>query len=196
MDGRTIQACALFACLLLPLPASAAVVEISAMVGYNTAQFNDGYRSVQRRYTGTLGFKFTAVSAIEFEYTDATTIVSYNTQLSNLLARPTRQESTQKDQIYSFNWVQNLVSSKWIIQPYFLLGGGRMTRVYKVGLPEFGFEQVTTQKVTQGTGGVGIRIFLTRSMAIKTELKSYVPNFQFDKWKENQLLSAGVSFAF
>jgi len=175
--------------------AGAAVVEISAMAAYSSSKFDTNYTSEMHRYSGTFDLKFTAVSAIEFEYTDETTNYSYPSDLG-LLARATQEQTSYKDTIYSVNWVQNLVSSKFILQPYFVIGGGRMTRKYTMSLPEFGFGQTTTQNVFTGTGGVGLRLFLTRSMAIKGELKSYVPNFQFSKWKDNQALSLGLSWAF
>ncbi len=181
---------------LTPTLAAAAVIEISAMLAYSTSDFADGYKSTQRRYSGSMDFKFTPVSALQFEYMDSSTSISYNTTLGQVLTTPTREAITYLDKVYSFNWVQNLVPSKWIIQPYFVIGGGRLTRRYTDELPEFGFKQVTTQNVVTGTGGLGIRLFFTRSMAIKAEAKTYVPNFQFSKWKENQMLSVGLSWMF
>lgn len=196
MDGKTVRFLGLFLCLLTPGMAAAATVEISAMLALTKSEFSDGYKSESRRYTGSIDFKFTAVSAFELEYTDSTTKTSFTTTLGGLLLRPTRQEVTYKDQIYSFNWVQNLVSSKWIIQPYFVIGGGRMVRKVTISLPEVPYSQNTTQNVTQGTGGVGLRIFLTKAMAIKAEARTYVPDFKFDKWKETQMMSVGLSWMF
>jgi hypothetical protein len=175
--------------------ARAAVVEISAMAAYSSSKFNNNYTSEMHRYTGMFDLKFTAVSAIEFEYTDENTSYSYPSDLG-MLSKATQEQTSYRDTIYSLNWVQNLVSAKYILQPYFVIGGGRMTRKYTMSLPEFGFGQTTTQNVFTGTGGVGLRIFLTRSMAIKGEVKTYVPNFQFTKWKDNQALSLGLSWAF
>ena len=172
------------------------MVEISGMLAYSTSDFDDGYHSLQRRYTAQLDFKFTPVSALEFEYTDSITKISYPTTLGGYLLLPTRQATTYKDKIYSFNWVQNIVPSKWILQPYFVIGGGRMTRVVTVELPDIPYRQESSQNVTTGTGGLGVRLFFTRSMAVKAEAKTYVPNFQFAKWKETQMLSVGVSWTF
>jgi hypothetical protein len=198
MDGKKIRFSAALAaaCILLPGRVSAAVVEISAMLAYSVSDFADGYKSTQRRYSGSLAFKFTPVSALEFEYMNSATHISYNTTLGNILTVPTREVISYQDEVYSFNWVQNLVPSKWIIQPYVVAGGGRMTRRYTDELPVYGYKQVTTQNVVTGTGGVGLRIFLTRSMAVKAEAKTYVPNFQLSKWKENQMLSVGLSWTF
>jgi hypothetical protein len=201
MDGKTrflIRASALLFCLLgiAPAAASAAVIELSGMVALSSSNLGEGYTTKQRRYTGSIDFKFTPVSAIEFEYTDSLTENTFPTDLDGRLAANTRENTSYKDIIFSVNWVQNLVSSKWILQPYVVIGGGRLQRKYTMSLPEFGFEQKLTQNVTTGTGGLGLRIFLTRSMALKSEIKTYVPNFQFGKWKDNQMLSIGLSWAF
>ena len=199
MDGKTFRFLGLLAIscsLFTPGAASAAVVEISGMIALSKSEFADGYRSDTKRYTGSIDFKFTPVSALEFEYMDSRTITSFSTTLGNLLLRSTKQEITYRDQVYSFNWVQNLVSSKWIIQPYFVFGGGRMVRHITIRLPEYNYSENTTQNVTSGTAGLGLRIFLTKALAFKTEAKTYVPNFQFSKWKENQMLSFGLSWMF
>jgi hypothetical protein len=108
----------------------------------------------------------------------------------------TQEATTYRDKIYSFNWVQNLVSSKWIIQPYVVFGGGKMSRKLIKEYPELGLKDTAEENVVTGTGGVGIRIFLTRNMALKGEFKAYVPKFHFAQWKENQLLSGGLSWLF
>jgi hypothetical protein len=174
----------------------AAQVELSGMVAYSKSNFNDGYDSMQRRYTGTVSFKFTQVSAIEFEYTDSVAKTSYLTNVGSQLKYYTRVAYTYRDKVYSMNWVQNLVPSKWIIQPYFLIGFGKMQRKATEEYPEIGYSASVTQNVSSGTGGGGLRIFLTKNMAIKFEARTYVPNFNFKKWKENQMTSAGISWLF
>src|SRR5262249_19773142 len=126
----------------------------------------------------------------------ALTQYAYPSDLGGILKTPVKEETTYRDQVYSFNWVQNLVSTKWIIQPYFIIGGGRLQRKYTVELPDIPFTQESTQNVITGTGGFGLRIFLTRSMALKGEVKTYVPNFQFAKWKDDEALSVGLSWTF
>ncbi|MCO5144216.1 MAG: hypothetical protein M9962_14095 [Oligoflexia bacterium] len=186
--------------LLIPfiwaIDSRAAVIEISAMLAYGKSDFSDGYKSVQRRYTGSIDFKFTPVSALQFEYTDSRTKVSYLTNVGTLLPYYTREAVTIEDKIYSFNWVQNLVSSKWVVQPYLVFGGGKMIRKYRKEYPEFGLSEQASQNVVTGVGGAGLRVFLTKNMAVKGEMKTYVPDFHFKKWKENQMMSVGVSWLF
>lgn len=195
MDGKKVFLWVLFA--IMPGQwAAAATIELSGMVAYGRANFSDGYNSVQRRYTGSIDFKFTPVSALQFEYTDSTTKISYPVNISSILPYPvyTTEATTYRDKIYSFNWVQNLVPTKWLVQPYVLLGGGKMKRNLLREYPELGIYQTISQSVSTGTAGVGLRIFLTKNMAVKGEAKTYVPKFQFKKYKENQMFSVGVSW--
>ena len=186
---------ALISAALLPRAAFAAQVEISGLVSYNNADFGGGFTSLERRYTGTVDFKFTPVSALEFEYTQSfSQYTSPNTD--GLVSFSTRQITSYDDTIYSVNWVQNLVSSKWLLQPYFVIGGGRLVRRYSQAYPDLGVTETISENVFTGTGGLGLRLFLTRSMAIKGEAKTYVPNFQFSKWKQNEALSVGLSWTF
>jgi hypothetical protein len=203
MDGRVRLISALFAFgLILVSPWAEANqrarprVEVSAMLAYSKSDFADGYRSMQRRYSGTMEFKFTSVSSIQLEYTDSITKVSYQTRIGTLLPQATTEAITYKDRIYSFNWVQNLVPQKWILQPYFVFGGGRMVRNYRREINEYGYVESASQKVETGVGGVGTRLFLTQNMALKGEVKTYVPRFQFSRWKENQMFSLGLSWLF
>lgn len=196
MDGKKILLSCFFLHFLLVGEAKAALVEISTLFSYGKVDFADGYKSTQRSYTGSIDFKFTQVSALELEYTDRTTKVSYPTNIGGNIAYYVQETTTYKDKIYSFNWVQNLVSSKWIIQPYFVVGGGKMKRLLRREYPELGLSQDVVQNVTSGTGGFGIRLFLTKNMAIKSEAKTYVPKFQFSKYKENQQYSVGLSWVF
>jgi hypothetical protein len=197
MDGRTTRfLLLLLAGFLVSAHAYAAQVELSGMVAYSKSNFNDGYDSMQRRYTGSISFKFTAVSAIELEYSDSISKTSYLTNVGSQLPYYTRVAYTYRDKVYSVNWVQNLVPSKWIIQPYVLVGYGRMQRKASEAYPEIGYNHSVTQNVGSGTGGGGLRIFLTKNMAIKFEARTYVPNFNFKKWKENQMTSAGISWTF
>ena len=127
--NQSLMLLALLPALLFWEKANATTVEISGMIAYSTSDFADGYHSMQRRYTASADFKFTPVSAFEFEYTDSVTNINYTTDLGGYLPKGTKQQTSYKDIIYSFNWVQNLVSTKWILQPYLVVGGGRMNQI-------------------------------------------------------------------
>jgi len=193
MDGKKLLILFSF---FLAQPSFAAVIELSGMFSYGKTDFADGYKSTQRSYSGSIDFKFTSVSSIQFEYTNRETKISYPVNVGVNLPYYLSEATTYNDKIYSFNWVQNLVPQKWIIQPYFLIGGGKMRRQLTREYPELALKQTITQHVTNGTGGVGLRLFMTKNMAIKSEMKTYVPKFTFSRWKENQQYSVGLSWVF
>lgn len=196
MEGKTILTLLTLIWLTLSQQAHAAVIELTGMLDLNKSAFSDGYESRTRRYSGQIDFKFTSVSSIQFEYTDSLTRVSYLTDIGTLLPKYTRQIIFYRDKVHSFNWVQNLVPSKWILQPYIVFGGGKMTRKYREEYPEFGLAREVIQTVTTGTGGAGVRLFLTKNMALKYEFKTYVPKFRFKQWREMQNTSIGISWLF
>lgn len=196
MDGKK-TVLLLAALFFVAAPARAARVEISGMAAYGKNNMGDGYTTLQRRYSGSVEFKFTSVSAIQFEYMDSMSKYTSPVNVGTLLPKMTEQLTVYRDRVYSFNWVQNLVPSDWIIQPYVVFGGGKLKRKVRQEQPEFAKVLVDdTQSSTSGTAGAGLRIFFLKNMALKAELKTYVPDFKFSKWKDNQMLSAGLSFLF
>lgn len=182
--------------LLSTYKANAAMVELSAMGAFSRADYSDGYTARQQRLSGSIEFKFTPVSGIQFEYTDSRTSTSYYTTLGALVPVPVRQYVSSRDKIYSFNLVQNLVPSKWLVQPYIKLGGGRVDRHLTSEIPEISAKATVSQRADTGVGGVGIRIFLLKNLALKGEFNTYVPDFKFSQWKENQIFTTGISWLF
>lgn len=183
----------------LPITASAAVVEMSFLAGYGRSEFkvNGGhYKALQRKYSGSIDLKFTQVSSLQVEYSDTMNRISSPTNVGVVVTQYTTETITYQDKIYSFNWVQNLVPSKWLIQPYIKFGGGRINRRQTLEYPEYGEKYTVTQKIVTGVGGVGLRIFLTKSLALKGELNTYVPDFKFSVWKQNQMFTSGLSWLF
>lgn len=195
MDGRKFLTLLCAGLFLGASPVRAAVVEVSAMYASSKSQFDD-YKGTQRRYTGSIEFKFTQVSSIQFEYTDSFSENQTKTDIGTNLVHLTPMITTYSDKIYSVNWVQNLVPAKWILQPYIVFGGGKVARKASQSIPEINKTVSDKQSSTTGTAGAGLRIFLLQNMALKTEFKSYVPDFKFKKWKENQMLSVGLSWLF
>ena len=196
MEGKTRVYFLVAALLLFTQPAHAALIELSGLFSYGRSRLTDGYSSDQWRYSGSIDFRFTPVSSIQFEYMSSTTKVQYPVNVGVIIPQNTTEVNRYDDRVYSFNWVQNLVPSKWLVQPYLKAGGGKLHRVQTIEYPQYGLKQSVTSDVVTGVGGLGIRIFLTRSMAIKGEIVSYVPDFRFRLWKENQMFSAGVSWLF
>lgn len=203
MDGRKPQKtirfyllAALAAQIFISTLSVAAIIETSFMANFDRAKFAGNYNTSQRRLTADLDFKFTAVSSIQIEYVDSVSKASYPTNVGTLLPHYTADNVTYQDRVYSVNWVQNLVPSKWVIQPYFKVGGGRMVRKYREELPEFNYVTTASENIVTGVGGLGLRIFLTKNMAIKGEFSTYVPKFHYKSWKDNEQVSYGISWTF
>lgn len=181
--------------VLLSAPARAAVVELSATGAYSKAKFDD-YDTTQRRYTGSIDFKFTSVSALQFEYTDSQTKANSLVDAGIIDPNYITKAETYRDKIYSFNWVQNLVPSSWILQPYFVVGGGKIRRYRSIEYPALKLKYEARQSETTGVGGVGVRLFFLKNLALKGELKTYVPKFRYSQWRDNQMMSVGFSWLF
>ncbi len=195
MEGISRKILLIVGLVFLGAPAKAAVVELSVMGQWAKTRV-DSYSFDQRRYSGSLEFKFSQVSGIQVEYTDSHQEAKYRTNVGTLLPYYTDEVITYRDKVYSFNFVQNLVPAKWLIQPYIKFGGGRMDRTYTRSYPEFRLKESVSQRVTTGVGGAGIRIFLFRNLALKGEFNTYVPDFRYSRWKENEVFSTGVSWLF
>lgn len=197
MEGKLAWGWWLALALLLPISVHGAVIELSSTAAYSKTDFED-YKNTQRRFTGSIDFKFTPVSALQFEYMDSLSKTTTKVDVGLGLLGPNMQPRHQsiRDRVYSFSWVQNLVPSKWIIQPYVLIGGGKMERKYRDEIPARQQLFEDSQKTTTGVAGAGMRVFFLRNLALKAEVKTYVPKFKYSEWKHNQLLSLGFSWLF
>lgn len=174
------------------------LVEISSMFSYGKSDLGNGAFSRQNRYSFSVGLRFTQVSAIEVSYLTSRIKNFTPSILETFVAGSVDQTVTYDDQVYSASWVQNFVSSKFMVQPYFKVGAGRFIRKQKVSytgvLADDGSEIV--QESVTGVAGLGLRIFLLKNMALKGELVSYMPKFRLSTWKDSQLFTAGLSWLF
>ena len=185
------------ACLLsFPSATFAGALEISGTIAYGKANLGGNAYSRQNRYSGEIAWRFTKVSALEASYMRSRTKISQPINLDFLLFQTIHQAVTYDDHVMSLSWVQNLVPANFIVQPYFKIGGGRLLRRQTVEYSALFSKQEVTQKSDTGVAGVGLRIFLTKNMAIKGEVVTYVPKFRFSTWKDSQMFSVGLSWVF
>src|SRR3989344_803971 len=200
MDGirKSGMALAAFLAMMIAGPVHAAVFELSGAVAYGKANLGPNASSRQNRYTAEFAWRFTKVSAIELSFMRTRSKMSQTVALNSVLVPTLTQALTYDDDVYSASCVQNLVPANFIIQPYFKVGGGRLIRKQKAEYSNQTIieNQEISQRVETGVGGVGCRLFLTKSMALKGELVTYVPRFQFSKWKDSQMFSVGLSWIF
>ncbi len=182
--------------LLFPQIIFAGVIETSALISYGDTNVGDSGRIKQSRYTASIAYRVTKVSAIELSYMHSESTVGTTIRIGSLLVPEVSQTIVYEDAAISASWIQNLVSSKSIIQPYVKVGAGRLIRKQKVtySVALNGREQ----KKTENTGviGAGLRLFLTKHMALKGEYVVYLPNFKTSDLSSNRNLSVGFSWLF
>ncbi len=168
--------------LLASWPAAAAGLEISAGLSFSRSSYGDGNYSWTRRWGSSVGYEFNDRSEIEFafqEVLDRTYIEGY-------------QDTTFHDEVYSFNWVQNLLGRNSPLQPYVKVGIGQLNRDAS-GVYAGGSSPPKRLDVVTGVLGGGTRLYLTRSFAIRFEVTSYLEGGNIRTWQDNVGATLGLS---
>ena len=172
-------------CVLAPRRASAGAFEFSFGFSFNHSNYSDGNFSWNRRWMSGLGYYFTERSQIEFaiqDIVDRNRIVKY-------------EDTTFHDQVFSVNWVQEIIGKSFPVQPYFKVGIGQLNRdasgKYSDGyVPPLHVDAVT------GIIGAGVRVNLTRTFGIRTDATSYLSKGSIRSWKDNVSFTLGLSIYF
>ncbi len=192
---------AVFVLLLLLFPAAGQArptVEISATLSYGKSELGNRAFTRQNRHSFSVAFRFTKVSAIEVSYLKSRTRVFTPDVLNSIISEVVDQTVTYDDTVYSASWVQNLLPSRFILQPYFKIGSGRVVRKQNVHYTSIlsSENSENIQASATGVAGVGVRLFLLKNMALKGEFVSYIPKFRLSTWKDSQLFTGGFSWLF
>lgn len=166
-------------------PAAAGNVEISSGLSYTRSSYGGGSYSWTRRWGSSVGYEFSDRSEIEFAYQD----VVDRTRIEGY------EDTTFHDEVYSFNWVQNLLGRNSPIQPYVKAGIGQLNREAS-GTYAGGSAPAKRVDSLTGVLGGGARIYLTRSFAIRAEVTSYLEGGSIRTWKDNVGATLGGSFSF
>ena len=172
-------------CLVLPWQAAAGSFEYSFGFSYNRSNYSDNNYSWSRRWGTSLGYHFNDTSELELSFQDVTD----RTSISGF------EDTTFHDQIYSANWVQGLLGKGYWIQPYVKVGIGQLNRTasgtYMGGAqPPAILDQVTPVL------GAGLRLYLSRSFAIRSEATTYLDGGAISTWQQNVAVSIGASIFF
>ncbi len=158
--------------------------EVSAGFSFNRTNFSPGNYSWTRRLGGSIGFKFSALSSIEFALQD----VYDRTKIANF------EDTYFRDQIYSVNWIQNLFTFA-SIQPYFKVGAGQLNREAGGEYANGASPNPRTDSVT-AVIGAGTRIYVTRGFGIRIEAMSYLTGGAISTYKDNVGFTVGASLGF
>lgn len=174
-----------FAFAFFPRETLAGFFEYSLGFNYSRSEYSGGSYSWSRRWGTSLGYNFSDSSSIELAFQDNFDRNHYANY----------EDSFYKDRVYSVNWVQNLFGKQYAIQPYFKLGVGQLNRKATI-INILGQQQISEQNSVTGVIGMGTRIFLTKTFAIRLEGTSYLSGGRIKTWRDNLALSIGGSIYF
>jgi hypothetical protein len=161
-------------------------LEFSVGGAYNRSNYDttgDNY-SWNRRWGASVSYEFFARSEIEFSFQDVqdrTMIVDY-------------EDTIFHDRIYSLSWIQSLLPRSVPVQPYLKFGVAQLNRDASGTYAGGGSPNPQVDAVTGVLGG-GLRIYLTRSFAIRSELVSYLTGGDLQTWQDNLAASVGISYS-
>ncbi len=159
--------------------------EISIGFSYSTQRYGTDSYSWNRRIGASIGYFPWSVTEIELAFQD----VVDRTKISGF------QDTTFHDQIYSVNVVQQLVPKEWPVQPYLKLGVGQLNRE-ATGSYAFGSSPPAILDSITIITGAGLRIYITKIFAIRTEATSYIQGGVLDTWDKNLAFNVGLSVVF
>jgi hypothetical protein len=171
--------------LLTPWRAAAGTFEYSLGFSFNRSNYSDDDFSWNRRWGTSLGYHFNDRSEVEFAYQD----IVDRTRIDGY------EDTTFHDQIYSFNWVQNLLDKNSAFQPYVKLGLGQLNRSATGNYAGGASPPSLVDSVTVVLGG-GLRLYLTRAFALRFEATSYLSGGSVRTWKDNIGVQFGTSIFF
>lgn len=167
------------------LASHAGDLELSGTGMYSRTKYSSTDYNKNTRVVASIGYTFFTFSEIELSYqkaTDRTFIANY-------------QDITLRDEVYSANWMQNLLPQSSPIQPYVKGGVGRLHRritgsYYNTPAPDRDINQLTVVL------GGGMKIYLTRALALRGEATSYLQGGRIRTWKDNVSATVGISIHF
>jgi len=163
--------------LLVATPTRAGLFEFSLGFSFNRSLFDGGDFTWTRRIGITAAYRFTRLSGIEAGFQDVITRLSLSGSSVDRI----------KERIYSLNWVQSIFSQKASIQPFFKIGVGIINR--NIEQPS----AIVYDDVFTGVIGVGLRIFVLKNLAFRSEVTSFLEGFKFSTYKDTITGTVGLS---
>jgi hypothetical protein len=169
----------------IPFDCLAGTTEVSVGLGFNRSQYGAVGNSWSRRWTASIGYNFTEITGIELSYQNSTDVTSL----------PGYQETQLIDQMYSIDWTQALMPRGWPFQPYFKVGIGQLNRDATGYYPN-GTTPLARTDSLSGVLGFGVKFYLTKNIAVRGELTSYMPAANINTIYDNISFNGGLSFMF
>ncbi|MBI3535282.1 MAG: hypothetical protein HY072_07335 [Deltaproteobacteria bacterium] len=159
--------------------------ELSSGFSYSRSYYSELSYSWTKRFGFAFGYFFYERSEVEIAYQD---IVERN-YISGF------EDTTFHDRIYSVNLVQSFTGKSAAIQPYIKIGIGQLNRD-AVGTYIGGYAPPVSVDSVTGVLGVGLRLYVTRTFAIRSEATSYLAGGSVRNWKNNIVINFGLSVVF
>jgi len=158
--------------------AEAGFWEASAGLNYSRSKYAGGSYSWNRRLGGSLGYKFSdSQKSYERNHYEGF------------------EDSTYEDQVYSVNFVWNILTKESMIQPYVKVGVGQLVRNASISNSS-GQSQLQELQQLTGVIGAGFRFYLTKTTALRLEGTSYLSGAKLGTWKDNFGMTFGISLYF
>ncbi len=159
--------------------------EVSLGGSYSRSNYSDTDYEWTRRLSASIGYHFNDISEIEISYQDTmsrTHILNY-------------ADTTSFDKVYSANWVQAFSGRNFPLQPYLKVGVGQLNREVQSSYSSSPVTGVKMDSVT-GVAGAGLRVFLGKNFAIRSEVTSYLAGGSIRNWNKDLGVTVGLSAYF
>lgn len=170
---------------VFPLHVFAGQWESSAGFNYSRSEYANASYSWEKRYGLSFGYGFSDSSTVEFSYQKSFT----RNHITGF------EDSTFEDTVLSVNWLQYIFGKQYNFQPYFKLGIGQLNRDASSTNGSGQVQEFKQDSVT-GVIGLGTRLYLTKTFAIRAEYTSYLSGGKISSFKDNIAASLGISLVF
>lgn len=159
--------------------------DVSGGFNFSRSSYANNSYSWTRKLGGSIGYHLTEFVTFEGSYQDSYDKNHYTDY----------EDSTYHDRVYSLNWVASFFGKEELFQPYTKLGIGLLNRDAMV-VDSVGRTQESKTDSITWVIGLGFKIKLTQTLALRLEGTSYLSGGQIKTYKENFATTIGASFYF
>ena len=170
----------------------ASFVELGGSVNYRRSSFDSQNYQELISYTGSIAYYFLEMSALELSYTNGYSEMS----IKSPDPIDQRYEMFTNFQLAAMDLVFSFAGRDDMFQPYIKLGGGYLKKEVFQRIGEGDTTLVTRQEGAVPSGGIGFRLMVTHSLALKVGLDSWTTPPSQQPVTVDYAGSLGVSWLF
>ena len=178
----------IFAMALFSLSVQAGVFEISASSSFRKSEIDSKNYQTSSSYTGSLSYYFLELSALEFSYTQGTSLLKAFTQVENL-------EYRTKFSMVGVDLVFSLASRQSTLQPFIKVGTAQIVKEIKT-ISNTGSYTSPESTNTVPSAGLGTKIMFTKHFSLKIGVDGWITNFNQSDETIDYAGRAGISWMF